>query len=198
MTKSQDDLYKQPWEVLSEVEEFSARPWVHVVRQHVRLPNDVEIPDFYLIEAIKYVTIFALTDDHHVPMVEMYRHGVGRVALELPAGDVDDQQDDVTIAMASAKRELREETGFEAPAWHLLGRFFIDANRGFADCYAFLAIGAQQRHQPSLEDTEIMKLHLMDIQQVEEKWLNASIDNVAASATIGLALARLRQMELLP
>ena len=184
------DLYRQPWEIVEEDDIFSARPWVHVVRQHVRLPNGVEIPDFYMVESPVYTTIFAVTDEQQVVLVELYRHGVGDVVIELPAGNIEGDINEDS-ALAAAKRELKEETGYSAREWRYLGRYYIDSNRGMGATYAYLATGASQTTKPSPETTEIMRQRLISLEEIRKLWLDGKFSNIANAAVIGLALANL-------
>ena len=55
-------------------------------------------------------------------LVEQYRYGIDRVTLELPAGAIDPGE----APEAAARRELREETGYEADAWVRLGALAVE------------------------------------------------------------------------
>ncbi len=81
------------------------------------------------------VVIVALDDSGNVYLVRQYRHPIGRYLLELPAGGLEPGEDPLT----TARRELREEVGFEARHWAELGSFF--SSPGFANerLDAFLA-----------------------------------------------------------
>jgi ADP-ribose pyrophosphatase len=71
---------------------------------------------------IRAAVIVAL-DGGDVILVEQYRVPVGKYCLELPAGligDEDEGEDDLD----SARRELREETGYTAAHWESLGEFY--------------------------------------------------------------------------
>lgn len=197
MTSHQDatngpGLHRQPWQVVAEEEQLSAPPWVRVVCQHVRLPNGVEIADFYKIDAPDYVSIFALTPAQEVVTVEQYRHGVGEAVLELPAGNIETVPDQAA-ALATARRELREETGFVAAEWHFMGRRQIDSNRGMGAMYAFLALEATSAGQPALEATEIIQVRRVPLATLRQLWLDGGIKTIASCATTGLALAHLQE-----
>ena len=187
-------LYQRAWEILAETPVFSHLPWVHVVRQHVRLPNGVEIPDFYRIDMPIFSVIFPVTVDKQIVMVEQYRLGAKAVALELPAGDIEDNPTPQT-ALTAAQRELREETGYTAPEWHFLGKFFIDSNRGAGEAYAYLATGAEQSHDAEPEETEILHQRLMTLTEVHTAWRDGTINNIVSSGVIGLAFAQLAELE---
>ena len=67
--------------------------------------------------------VIVAIDDGHVLLVEQYRVPLGQSCLELPAGligDLDHGEDD----LASARRELEEETGYRAAQWETVGEFY--------------------------------------------------------------------------
>ena len=64
------------------------------------------------------VAIMALTDDEKLILVEQHRPPVNQTVLELPAGLVGDLKDQPTEQLEqAARRELLEETGYEATRW---------------------------------------------------------------------------------
>jgi len=67
------------------------------------------------------VAILAETDDQRIILVEQHRPPVGRPVIELPAGLAGDlpRQEHEPLVVA-AKRELKEETGYEAKHWTAL------------------------------------------------------------------------------
>lgn len=65
------------------------------------------------------VIVVALTPDDEVLFVEQYRVPLGARTIEMPAGLVGDERDDDTLIDA-ARRELIEETGWEAARVELL------------------------------------------------------------------------------
>ncbi len=71
---------------------------------------------------LRAAVIVAL-DGGDVLLVEQYRVPIGRVCLELPAGLIGDEHDGED-ALASARRELEEETGYRAAQWDDLGEFY--------------------------------------------------------------------------
>jgi ADP-ribose pyrophosphatase len=66
--------------------------------------------------------IVAIDDDGHVLLVDQPRVPLGRRCLELPAGLIGDEHDGDT-ALAAARRELEEETGYRCEAVEALGYF---------------------------------------------------------------------------
>jgi ADP-ribose pyrophosphatase len=77
--------------------------------------------DFYVVECHDWVNVIALTADEELVMVKQFRHGSGTVELEIPGGVMDPE--DVS-PVATAVRELREETGYEGKNARLIGGVF--------------------------------------------------------------------------
>jgi ADP-ribose pyrophosphatase len=76
------------------------------------------------------VVILAIDDskskrDPLIVMERQYRHAAKDYLLEVPAGKMEEGED----ALAGAKRELLEETGFKAARWRKMVRYF--ASPGF-------------------------------------------------------------------
>src|ERR1700733_10568221 len=76
------------------------------------------------------VVILAIDDtkskrDPMIVMERQYRHAAKEYLLEVPAGKMEEGED----ALAGAKRELLEETGFKAKRWRKMIRYF--ASPGF-------------------------------------------------------------------
>jgi ADP-ribose pyrophosphatase len=65
--------------------------------------------DFYVLDSVNWVNVIAITPDQQLVMVEQYRHGSNTVELEIPGGMMDAGETD---PVATAVRELREETGY--------------------------------------------------------------------------------------
>jgi len=86
------------------------------------------------------VAILALTANHAVLMVRQYRHAVGEVLLEIPAGTLDRLDDGGTESPdPAARRELAEETGYEATNWRKLGLFFTAPGFATETMHLYLA-----------------------------------------------------------
>jgi ADP-ribose pyrophosphatase len=76
------------------------------------------------------VVILAIDDtkskrDPMIVMERQYRHAAKEYLLEVPAGKMEEGEE----ALAGAKRELLEETGFQARRWRKMVRYF--ASPGF-------------------------------------------------------------------
>lgn len=103
------------------------------------------------------VSVLALTEDHHVVMVEQYRPGPDRVVLSLPGGLVDDGEEPVTAGV----RELREETGYAVAEAELVAT--IDPPSHTRPRHVVLARGAHLVGDQELDELEEITVVLMPV-----------------------------------
>ncbi|MDP2809016.1 MAG: NUDIX hydrolase [Rhodocyclaceae bacterium] len=101
-------------ETLATEEVFSGR-LLHVHRDHVRLPDGHESVREWIAHPGAVVVIAAL-DNGKLLFERQFRYPLRRVFLELPAGKIDPGEH----ILDTARRELREETGYKAKIWRHL------------------------------------------------------------------------------
>jgi ADP-ribose pyrophosphatase len=113
-----DDEADLEWETLASETDYTC-PGFDVVREDVRLPDGTET-EFHYVSEPPSVVVLPFTDEGEVVVIEEWRQAVDRVNYGLPAGGLED--DDVDID-AAAKRELAEETGYEAAEIELIATY---------------------------------------------------------------------------
>ncbi len=103
-----------------------------------------------VLETRDWVNVVARTPEGRFVFVRQFRFGTERVTTEIPGGVVERGEE----PLAAAKRELREETGYEASRWSELGR--VEPNPAFQDnhCHHFLADGARRVGDQQLDAGE--------------------------------------------
>jgi len=128
-------------------------PGFSIRHETVRLPNGTETDFDYLTEP-PAVVILPLTSDGKVVLIEEWRQAVGRANRGIPAGTVEREDTDLETA---ARRELREETGYEADRVTLLTT--IEPLNGATDSvhHHFLAEGCEPADSQDLDADESIR-----------------------------------------
>jgi ADP-ribose pyrophosphatase len=96
------------------------------------------------------VAVLALDDAERVLMIRQYRHPVGRLLWEIPAGLRDVAGEDPWV---TAQRELLEETGYRARDWRVLVDYFTSPGFSTERLRIFLARGVEE--VPEVERTYV-------------------------------------------
>jgi len=107
------------WPVVSSAEVFRGR-LVSVRTDKVRTP-DSQLAEREVVIHPGAVAVLALDDADRVLLIRQYRHPVGRLLWEIPAGlrDVAGEAPWLT-----ARRELVEEAGYRARDWRVLADYY--------------------------------------------------------------------------
>jgi 8-oxo-dGTP pyrophosphatase MutT (NUDIX family) len=162
---------------------------VHVGRvmalraDHVVMPGG-RVATREIVEHAGAVAIAALDEDDRLMMIYQYRHAVRRRLWELPAGLLDQADEDPVEAAA---RELREEAGLEASDWSVL--LDVVPSPGFSDesVRAFLARGLTEVQRPELGDDDEeadLELRWMPLDDAVAMVLSGEIVNGVTVASI--------------
>ncbi|MDJ0973315.1 MAG: NUDIX hydrolase [Planctomycetota bacterium] len=151
-----------PWTTLDETHLHDCRVFT-VEETHARAPRTGATHTFYRLRAPDWINVIPLTPENEVVMVRQFRHGSRDVTLEIPGGMVDPGE---TPAEAAA-RETREETGYEAERYELIGA--VNPNPALFDntCHTFLAPGARRVgpiQNEGAEETTVVRIPLAEIQ----------------------------------
>ncbi|HEV7591459.1 MAG TPA: NUDIX hydrolase [Longimicrobium sp.] len=171
----------RPWERLS-TREVAEYEMFRVREDRSRSPRDGEVHDFQVAVSPGGVAVLALTDDGRLVMVEQFRHGTRDLSLELPSGVVDDGE----APEEAARRELREETGFEGGEPRVLGCFELNPSWQKTAVHAVLVPGAKRAGEKDEDEGEDIRVRLLPVAEVRRKVLAGEID--AAPTLCALAL----------
>lgn len=135
--------------------------FLHVVRDRVRLPDGGEATREY-IRHPGAVAVIPMLDDGRLVAVRQYRHPLGRILLEWPAGKLAPGEP----VLHCAVRELREETGYEARQWARAGVFHNACAYSDEGIEIWFARGLV-KGEPCLDDGEFVEVQLCHEQELE-------------------------------
>lgn len=114
----------------------------------VKLPDGKRAAREYL-DHPGAVGVVAFVDRNTIVLVRQYRHPVGAVTLELPAGKLDRGES----ILSCLKRELREETGYEARRFVPLLRYWPTPAFANEVLHLFIAEGLRPgAHSPDEDE----------------------------------------------
>jgi len=89
--------------------------WIKVRCDHL-LIDDKKESDFYVIEHKDVALILAFNENNEIILVDEYKYPVDLVMTGLPGGTFTRGKEN---PLEAAKRELKEETGYESDDWEL-------------------------------------------------------------------------------
>lgn len=136
------------------------------------------------------VGILALDEDERVLLIQQYRHPVGRLLWEPPAGllDVDGES-----ALAAAQRELLEEAGLRALRWDVLLDYYNSPGGNTESFRCYLARGLSPVEEHELHEGEgeerDMPVRWVDLDEARDLVLSGRLHNPTAVSGILAAWA---------
>jgi ADP-ribose pyrophosphatase len=151
---------------------------LEVRRDRVRLPNGEESLREYVIHP-GAVVILAFLDNGNLLFERQFRYPLRRVFLELPAGKIDAGED----IQHTARRELLEETGYEATDWTYLGVMHPCIGYSNERIEIFTARGLRRTGPPQLDANEFLEvLELSPAEARQAVWDGRITDGKTISA----------------
>jgi 8-oxo-dGTP pyrophosphatase MutT (NUDIX family) len=126
--------------------------------------SDGKQSTFFVTENSDWANIIALTKAGEVVLIEQFRHGIQEIILEIPGGMIDAGES----AETAARRELREETGFTADKFVLLGK--SRPNPAISDnwLYHYLALDAEKTHETTFDEHESVVSKIVPLDEIRK------------------------------
>ncbi len=135
------------------------------LRQDTRVsPRTGQEHNFFVLDTGDWVNVVPVTPDDKIVLIRQFRHGIARVTLEIPGGMVDGDE----LPASTARRELLEETGYEAEEMIHIGTVTPNPAILSNHCHTFLARNARWVSQPSLDGSEDIRVEMVDAAKVPE------------------------------
>jgi len=128
-------------------------------------PDTGQKGDFFVIESVNWVNVIAVTPDDKLVMVHQYRFGSETVELEIPGGMMDAHETD---PVATAIRELREETGYEGENARVLGRVYSNPAIMNNTTFTVIIENCRLKHDTTFDHHEDLETELIPVSKVPD------------------------------
>lgn len=134
--------------------------FLQVLRDTVRLPDGGSDSREYIVHP-GAVMVVPMLDDGRLVLERQYRHPMGRVMVEFPAGKLDAGEDTWTCG----RRELLEETGYTAREWARAGVLHpvISYSTEFIEIWFARGLTLHERHLDVGEFLEVFTASLDEL-----------------------------------
>lgn len=159
-------------------------------RQDFKNPVSGEVEDFYLFSMKDSVFVFPITEEGKIITVRQYKQGCDDITLELPAG-VCNQNEPFAV---TARRELLEETGYEASEITPMGAGLPDTRCMTVRRFFFLATGCRKVRESERDPREEIEVIILDV----DDWLHLiRLNQVKELTTTSITLSALLHLWLI-
>ena len=148
------------WEEIS-TEHIVQDKWIDFRKSAYRSPDGKIFQPYYSFTRRNYVVVVASDQDGRLICVRQFRQGIRQVTTEFPAGAIEliDGEKPEEAALRAARRELREETGYESDRWRLL--LAIPSSATISDNYAWLFVAENCRKTSRQELDEMERIQVV-------------------------------------
>lgn len=135
---------------------------IKVKELDIMLPNGLKSKR-EIVEHPGAVAILPTTEDEKLVLIRQFRKSCEEILWEIPAGKLEKEE----APLDCARRELKEETGYTAQNWTLLGRFYTSP--GFCNelIYIYLATNLIPG-ETHLDEDENLEQYLLTPQQINQ------------------------------
>jgi len=171
--KNRTDDRELAWEEVR-TEHLIRDRWIDLRRSAFRYPDGKIWEPYYNYTRRDYAIVVASDEEGNYLCVRQFRQGIRKVTTEFPAGGLEREGTPVFSgstaeeALKAAKRELREETGYESDRWTYLMR--VPACASLSDNYAFLFAAEDCRKitEQKLDEMELLYVEKHTAEEIEE------------------------------
>jgi ADP-ribose pyrophosphatase len=153
-----------------------------LIQEEVTLPNGLTKK----LDVIRHPGAAAMVpvlDDGRVVLIRQYRHAVGGIIWEIPAGTLGPEESPADCA----RRELREEIGHEAGELRELGELIPVPGYSDERIHLFLAMKLREVSQ-DLDDDEVLEVEILPLERALAMIRSGEI--VDAKSIVGLMRAQ--------
>ncbi|WMJ75596.1 NUDIX hydrolase [Cytophagaceae bacterium ABcell3] len=174
-----------PWTTLS-TKPIYENPWISVHEHQVLNPNGGEGIYGVVQFKNKAIGVVPIDKDNYTYLIGQYRYPLKEYSWEIPEGGGPLEVD----PLESAKRELKEETGFSAAKWTFIQRFHTSNSVTNEEGLIYLAEELTEG-ETEFDDTEQLEIKKVHLSEAVDMVMNNQITDSMSVAGI-LKVARMK------
>ncbi|KKR46743.1 MAG: hypothetical protein A3A97_01505 [Candidatus Terrybacteria bacterium RIFCSPLOWO2_01_FULL_40_23] len=118
---------------------------------------------YNFVSVMPAVIVLPVTDKKEIMLIRQYRYPVRKYSWELPGGSSDGK-----ALLPAAKRELWEETGYEAAQWNKLGSFQMLGGISNGVEHVYIARKLKKVKQAGLPDEAIVAVRAFNLKTIAQ------------------------------
>ncbi|MBD3360906.1 NUDIX domain-containing protein [Candidatus Peregrinibacteria bacterium] len=122
-----------------------------ITKDSYRKKNGSIVKSYYTIHRPEVAVICAITKKNEIILIRQYRHPVKNIDLELPAGYIENHENNIRLA---AERELLEETGYAVEKMIKIQTSYASAGLMSNKINFFIGFNAKKIKKPELDESE--------------------------------------------
>lgn len=166
----------EKWQVLDSKLAFDHK-WFKVRQDTVRLPEGRIVDDYFMSLGGRIVVVAPITKGGKFILVRQYKHAAAEVLLEFPAGYMDENE----APIGAARRELREETGFDGRISPLT-TIMNNPTKEVGEIHLFLAENVVKKQDVNFDENEFIETSEVSAENLRKMILAGEV-KVAATIT---------------
>jgi ADP-ribose pyrophosphatase len=167
---------KQDWKCLESREVFKATDgktvYIELYQDKIRTPKGSVIT-YTKYHASDVVIVVPFLDLQKLLMIRQFRYPIGKVLLEFPAGHVENGED----PLATAKRELQEETGYSAKKVEYVYSYHPSVSRTRQSVHVFRATGLAKTSATKHDSGEQITMETITTAKLRQLIANRKVEN---------------------
>ena len=169
------------WKMVKE-EHIVQDEWVDFRKRLYELPDGSTVGPIYDYSKHSFSLVVATDTEGRYICVRQYRHGIDEITTEFPAGGIEYKKTAdvpyITVentiateeeALAAAKRELSEETGYVSDNFVHLLTLPANATLESNNVHIYAATNCVKKNDQHLDDTEFLNVILLTEDELKEK-----------------------------
>jgi ADP-ribose pyrophosphatase len=168
------------WQVVS-TKSLLEHDKITVLEDVVQLPNGKQTKYVYLPSKEDSVIIIALNEQKDLLLQREYSHPPKKIMWQLPGGSIRPGESIIT----AARRELAEESGYDAKAVTVIGNFYVN-NRKSNKVQHIVVCEQLYRHNLKSDPDEFIDSFWLAELKVKQMIANNEIDNINFLAALSI------------